>query len=220
MNIYKCNTEAYRGYKISICQDMHAENPREWSNLGTFYTAHKRYCPEKEFDDYFDINEVFDGKIGVFKKSFLKEYIALPIYLYDHSGCSVSTCPFSCPWDSGFFGIVAVSVEDVCYEFEWERITAKRRKQIEAYLRGEVETYDQWLQGDVYGYTIETDKDEEGWEDLPEIDDSCWGFYGDDGVQQLLGEAKGSIDYALGLKAKKDVRIARCEAIWDAFGVD
>ena len=34
----------------------------------------------------------------------LDKYIILPLYLYDHSGITMSTGPFSCPWDSGQVG--------------------------------------------------------------------------------------------------------------------
>lgn len=104
---------AYRGYNINIYYDSNADNPRSWSNLGTIYTAHRRYRPEKEFDKHFEIDAVFEDKIGDFRDLFLQHTIALPLYLYDHSGITVSTTPFSCPWDSGFFGIIAVDVEKV-----------------------------------------------------------------------------------------------------------
>lgn len=54
----------------------------------------------------------------------------------------------------------------------------------EKYLKSEVETYDQYLTGDVYGYVIE---DKEG-EEL----DSCWGFYGE---EYCLEEAKSIADW-------------------------
>ena len=34
----------------------------------------------------------------------LDKYIILPLFLYDHSGITMSTGPFSCPWDSGQVG--------------------------------------------------------------------------------------------------------------------
>ena len=95
------------------------------------FIRHRRYRPEKEFDDHFDIDKVFEGHIGNFRESFLKEYIALPVYLYDHGGITISTSPFSCPWDSGFFGIIAVPLDKVRREYRWKNITAKRRKRIE-----------------------------------------------------------------------------------------
>ena len=79
MNLY--NQIKYNGYRINIYYDDDARSPREaYDNLGTLYTAHRRYRPEKEFDDHFDIDKVFEGHIGNFRESFLKEYIALPVY--------------------------------------------------------------------------------------------------------------------------------------------
>ena len=89
MNLY--NQIKYNGYRINIYYDDDARSPREaYDNLGTLYTAHRRYRPEKEFDDHFDIDKVFEGHIGNFRESFLKEYIALPVYLYDHGGITIS----------------------------------------------------------------------------------------------------------------------------------
>ena len=34
----------------------------------------------------------------------LDKYVILPLYLYDHSGITMSTSVFSCPWDSGQVG--------------------------------------------------------------------------------------------------------------------
>lgn len=111
MNRYEQIT--YKGHHINIYYDDCPESPREWSNLGTFYTAHRRYRPEKEFDEHFDFDEVCDGRPGNIRKSFLQKHVALNLFLYDHSGLSISSGPFSCRWDSGWFGIVAVSVEQV-----------------------------------------------------------------------------------------------------------
>ena len=55
MNLY--NQIKYNGYRINIYYDDDARSPREaYDNLGTLYTAHRRYRPEKEFDDHFDID--------------------------------------------------------------------------------------------------------------------------------------------------------------------
>lgn len=92
--------------------------------------------------------------------------ICLPLYLYDHSGITISHGKFSCPWDSGQVGwhyITKAKLED---EFDGDE--AKAMKCLEA----ELKTYDDYLQGNVWGYVIEN---EEG-DDV----DSCWGFYGDE----------------------------------------
>ena len=73
-----------------------------------------------------------------------------------------------------------MSDERVRKEYGWKNITKKRREQIREYLRGEVETYDQYLTGDVYGFEYqEVLVYPDGREEVVE-EDSCWGFYGSD----------------------------------------
>ena len=187
MNLY--NQIKYNGYHINIYYDDDAGSPRKmFDNLGTLYTAHRRYRPEKEFDEHFDIDKVFDGRIGNFQGSFLKEYIALPVYLYEHSGTTVSTSPFSCPWDSGFFGIIAVPLDKVRREYGWKNITVGRRKRIEEFLQGEIKTLDDYYTGEVFGYCITPEDD-----DSNELD-SCWGFYGTDSLKEMEAECRHIID--------------------------
>lgn len=45
MNRYEQIT--YKGHHINIYYDDCPESPREWSNLGTFYTAHRRTVPKR-----------------------------------------------------------------------------------------------------------------------------------------------------------------------------
>lgn len=195
MNLH--NRIEYNGYDIDIYYDTSPESPREWDNLGTFYTAHRRYRPEKEFDEHFRHEEVFD-RYGDFSDLFEKRYIALKIYLYDHSGQTISSSPFSCPWDSGWFGIVAVSVEKVKKEYGWKVLTRARRRKIEEYLQGEIDTYDNYLRGEVYGYRI-TPAD-----DKNDVLESCWGYYGKDGLDQLKDECRDMIDRLISEKERRE----------------
>lgn len=105
-----------------------------------------------------------------------RHYIILPLYLYDHSGLSMSCSGFTCPWDSGQVGYIYCTVQrgiDECTSIE----------NATKCLQGEVEVYAQYLQGDVYGYVVEEcpdDPDEYGLDQVWESVDSCWGFYGSD----------------------------------------
>ncbi len=186
MNIY--SQTSYRGYNINIYYDENPMNPRtDIENLGIIYTAHRRYRPEEEFDKHFNINEVFDGRLGNFSDSFSQKYVALPIYLYDHSGITISTSPFSCPWDSGFYGIIAVSLEKVRQEYGWKSVTQKRREQIEKYLQGEIELLDDYYTGQVFWYEVT--------EELTgERIDSCSGYFGTEGKKYIESECKAMID--------------------------
>jgi hypothetical protein len=105
-------------------------------------------------------------------------YIVLPLFLYDHSGITMSTGPFGCRWDSGQVGWIICDKETIEREFNGDRDLAEKC------LIAEVATYDQYLTGDVYGFIVEErDFDEERDEDDDsdwEHADSCWGFYGSD----------------------------------------
>lgn len=149
-------------YRIDIMPDSDPMNPRDWDNLGSVYCEHSRYLLGDRFaSDPRDDDGQIDSKIAVW----------LPLYLYDHSGIAMSTGGFSDPWDSGCVGVIYVTRESVLREFGVKRISSKLRARVESILRGEVETYDSYLRGDVYGYVItDTITDSEI--------ESCWGFYG------------------------------------------
>ena len=78
------------------------------------------------------------------------------------------------------FGIIAVSLERIRKEFDWKHVTKTRRKRIEAYLQGEIEELDNYYTGSVYGYEITLEDDD------TEVVDSCWGFYGDDAMKEMI----------------------------------
>ena len=57
-----------------------------------------------------------------------QKYLMLPLYLYDHSGITMNTTGFSCPWDSGQVGWIYASKEDALREFGGRTFTAATRK--------------------------------------------------------------------------------------------
>lgn len=187
----------YRGHHIRIYYDSDPESPRDWDNLGTFYTAHRNYKPEEDFNKHFECSEVFASE-GVFCKSFLKKYIALPLYLYDHSGLAISSGPFLCKWDSCLIGMVATSIEKVKREYGWKILSRARRKRIEQCLQQEIVTYNEYLHGEVYGYQITPIDNEEY------IIESCWGFYGDDGLSFIREECPVLVDLYISQQEKQE----------------
>lgn len=110
------------------------------------------------------------------------EIISLPLYLYDHSGLTMNTTGFSDPWDSSMVGVIFITEEVVRKELLGypklysEVLKDRFRPAGEKHLKQEVEVYDVYLRGEVYGFTV---SDEEG-EEL----DSCWGYYGLDHVRE------------------------------------
>ena len=167
----------YKNYTIKIEQDTDPLNPRTYcENLGSLACFHQRYALGDP-----DLGITLDDCRKIERSS---NYISLPVYLYDHSGLRINTTGFSCPWDSGRVGIIYVSKERAGKELGWKRLTKTRVEQIEQYLRNEVKEYDQFLSGDVWGYTIEDNHGQKL--------DSCWGFYGQ---EYCIAEAKSYLDY-------------------------
>ena len=174
-------------YKIRIEQDDCPESPREWDNLGTMVCFHGRYnLGDKSTLNQEEVQDIYRND---------KEYISLPLYLYDHSGLTMNTTGFSCPWDSGQVGVIFVSRAKVRSEYGVKRISKAIEEKVIRCLKGEVENYDMYLRGDIWGYIIEEDvtyTSEEGKTIVvPEEVDSCWGFYGYD---ECEAEAKAIVE--------------------------
>jgi len=134
-------------YELKIEQDTDPLNPRtEWDNTGTMVCFHKKYelgdKTDYRSEDYDSWDEL---KQGIIDNE--GEVVILPLYLYDHSGITISTSPFDCRWDSGQVGFIFVSK----HKIKKEGIDETK---VEEYLKGEVETYDKYLTGEVYGFTI------------------------------------------------------------------
>lgn len=164
--------------KVYLDDDPHG-SPRDWSNLGTMSCFHRQY---KLGDDH-NFTTVAELEDRVIRP----HIIALPLYLYDHSGITMKTSPFECPWDSGQVGYIWVTKQHVRKEFDVKRVTQKVEDRAIQMLRDEVYIYDLHIRGEVYGYVTE---DENG-----EHLDSCWGFYGNPD-EYMVAEAKENIDYA------------------------
>ena len=192
----------YKGMTIWISYDENAENPREWDNVGTIYSNHRDYNP-----DGHKIDEIENEEGKLVSEELDRKYIWLPIYYYEHGGLSVSTkrdYPYNDSWDSGLFGIIAVEKERVRKDWGWEAITKERREQILRSLEGEIETFDSYCRGEVYGFVIE---DEDG-----EHIDSCYGYYGDEGMKDAIYDAKDMVECELE-RRKKEERIAMMDAL-------
>jgi len=170
----------FRGKVIKVDQDDDMESPREWDNLGNMICWHRRYSlgDEHSFDSPEDFAEQMKEKDIALK---------FPLYLYDHSGISISAEPFHCQharWDSGQVGWLYVTKQEIRKEYSVKRISKKVLKLVEKVMLQEVETYDDYLRGNVYGFDTGTD--------------SCWGFYGSDFEKSgLLSEARSFIDYEI-----------------------
>lgn len=187
-------------YLIEIYPDMCPDSPREWDNLGTMAYKHRNYTlGEEEISDPIDwlteklnlsketVHRIAES-LGVFyysdevkeelEERFMEKYVALPTYLYDHSGITMKTAPFGCRWDSGQCGYIYVSKAKVREEFGVRAVTEAVKKRALDILRAEVKTFDQYISGDVYGFKVFKIRTCNLGEEHKEEVDSCWGYYG------------------------------------------
>ena len=173
----------HNGYKIEIFPDELGESPREWDNIGIMVCFHNRYelgdKTEYRSDNYNGWDELKDDILSDNSGS-----IILPLYLLDHSGLAMSTGSFHNPWDSGQVGFIYTSRAKIKEGWGWGKLTKYRRDKIIECLNQEVKTYNQYLNGDIYGYRI---KDQYG-----NTLDSCWGYYG---MDYCIKEAMAGIEF-------------------------
>jgi len=173
-------TVKYKNYKIEIFADEHCENPiQAWDMLGEYFCWHRRYNLSNS-----DRFETPEEVINYAQKT---NSLLFNLYMYEHSGIALSLTnshyPFSDHWDAGQFGFILVDRQKALKDFGKKRLTKQLKQKIYNIIEGEVETYNQYLAGDVYGYLVSRDN---------QTIDSCWGFYGQ---SDCLNEAKSIVDY-------------------------
>ncbi len=210
-------TIRYKRFDINICYDEDPLNPiEEFDFMGTMVCFSRKYTlgHKHNYRDYwealyhivrgywldngveFDENELEEMGIERLEKEFDKCAIFLPLYIYDHSGVMIRTYPFSCPWDSGRVGFIYVRRDNP--ELKMYDDPENKAREI---MEGEVELYDDYLAGCVYGYTV-TNRE-------VSVLESSWGYYGCDMEKNGLPEsAKTFIDnYVEERKAQKGGKI-------------
>ena len=145
----------HNGLTIEIYQDDYIPNPREWDNLGKMVCFHRNY-------DLGDKHDFTPESLEAFLTENDDKLFYLPIYAYEHGGITIKTTPFNCPWDSGKVGYIYIT-----------RVETEENDINDPYelLRQEVKSFDDYLQGNSYGYLI---KDNEG-----DYLESCGGYLGE-----------------------------------------
>jgi hypothetical protein len=185
-------TFTHAGRTVSIFYDNDPVNPcKNYDQLATLACWHRRSNLGHEQIQPMSEEELRE-RVGE------EEILAvLPLYLYQHSGMTISTTPFSCRFDSGQVGwayVTRASAKKMgCvgdrHSYEsgksvvvgtWDEAAYKEA------IEGEVATYDLYLTGECYGYQITgSDGDEL---------DSCWGFLGD--LKYVREEARSAAEHA------------------------
>lgn len=149
--------------RVDIVADTVVENPaQDWDMVGTLVLIDRyRYDFGHETASYDELQALNDDPNN----------ICLPVYRYDHSGITIRTSPFSCPWDSGQVGIMYCTKQKAIYEFGKKICTSKVREKAIKCMVGEIKFIDDCLTGNVWGFEVYDNDDC--------LLDSCWGFVGD-----------------------------------------
>lgn len=163
----------YKRFKIEYWMDDYSEDPRLWDDLSVMVCFTRNYTlgNKHSFSSPDDLHE--------FLKDNDKNIVYLPIYIYDHGNITIKSSPFSCTWDSGKIGYI--------YAYKDKLIESgfKDEKAMMDYLESEIKVYDDYVQGNCYGYSI-YDQDNE-------LLDSCGGYLG--AFSYVESEAKNIADY-------------------------
>lgn len=184
-NQNEVETINYKNCLIKICYDDNSGNsPREWTNNGYFITVDSRYnSPDKNEELQSIIKEGGEccnsqqEHIDYIKKNYSEKILAIyPVVKYEHSGISYSlgTVKGFDYSNNGFYIVTEKTAKE----------TGVKPKDFEKVAKQELELYNNWCNGEVYGFIAE---DEYG-NDIG----SCWGFYSTD---DAISDAKGNIDY-------------------------
>lgn len=164
-SIYK--TFKSETHKLEIHHDLHCENPRSWQDsLGTFVMWHPRY-------NYGDENNPLE--YSEYLQGLDEPYVIFNVYMYDHSGVTFSTSPFSCIWDSGQVGIIYATHMQIK---EWfNELTEETIERAKMCLQTEIEELARYAEGMCYGYKLfELTKCEHCGVVKEEETDACWGY--------------------------------------------
>jgi len=182
------------GFVGKLYQDEDPSSPKDWDQLGTLVTWHREYC----FDE--DGKKVFGSPQDFLERAGAEGWIYLPVGMIDHSGISLYVGSGAHVmdyggWDSGQIGFIYTTPKRI-------EEMGTPRDGVEACLAGEVETWDQFVTGDIYGYVIEGPSDG----DSDSHRDSCWGFYG---FEEAKREMVEMLDAAIRFEKKEEAKIER-----------
>lgn len=188
------HTEKRHGFTIKIWQDEDAENPfQAWDCEPDIITFLRRYDFNTRKEDKRHTPETF------LQEAKAQGHFVAPLFMYDHSGIgfsvSNSSYPFNCHWDSGQAGFIFWTKEKreaAGLTDEYIKSILHEGETVESWLleslKKSVALLNDYVQGNVYGFTVE---DENG-----ETVDSCAGFYGDyEQESGVLDEARRIADY-------------------------
>ena len=168
-------------YEIKIEHDDDPMNPRtDWDNVTTMVCFHPSY----NLGDNTDYKKDSFDSWGELKSQIESDYNVLmikPLRLYDHSGITISTSnsyPFNDRFDSMMVGWVFV--EEKKLELMCGKDCDTSDETLSKMIEADVETYDKYITGQVYCYTIYEIETCSLGHTHKNVVECCGGYYGED----------------------------------------
>ena len=182
--IFDYALKAEGSVKIEKCKNGYGDNAYELFYYGYKSWLGERHEPEWQREDiYADDAMLIDAIVDNMSVSDCKtllenKLVMLPLYLYDHSGITMSVNDFGDKWDSGQVGWIYADYSKIKKEYGVETVTETEIQKTVNTLKTEIETYDRYLRGEVYGIMIY---------EFDEVTDSCFGYFED--IDYMSAEA-------------------------------
>jgi hypothetical protein len=175
-------TIEYKGMNINVYPDDYTQSPEEWGNEDVCFwnreiTVENKYINRNIFGAYIKHEDFDEYKDEV--KEVAKKYWIFGIDALIHSGIwlSMHNEGMRCKWDtSDYVGCIIVAKSE-----------ARLQKKAEKIARGILETWNDYLQGNVYSYTCEDTV-------TGNFFGGCSGFYGDYTKSGLIEYAHDDIE--------------------------
>ena len=116
------------------------------------------------------------------------------ILVFRHSAIYLSTYQH-CQWDSSKSGFIIIAKEDLENE-GIDLLDLEDFQRLDKIVQGELNTYNQWLNGDIIGYVVKNED---------EHLDSLWGIYVYDTKEETEEYVRSSVPE----------EYAQCPIVWD-----
>lgn len=172
--------------RLEITYNSDSNSPREWSNLGKFIVISGRYNSPDNDETFISIVKETsqnatsqENHIDLIKKEIEdlgdKVLYITPICRYEHGGVaySIGTRHGFDYSNNGFYIVTEETLKGICEPLSSD-------EEYEKQISNEIETYNQWVNGEVYAFIL---YDENG-----EQEDSCCGFYAIEDIKEYLPE--------------------------------
>lgn len=198
-------------FEVEIEPDMDASHPRtDWDCACSMLFSHRRYDLGDtglwkklgiRHDDFNSWQEIEDWlKVNV------DPLVMMRVQMYDHSGITISAStgyPYNDRWDSGTIGIAYMTRQQVMKEYNVKKASKKILKEAKDLILAEIETYDDYLTGNVHQYQVTCEQSCK--------EASCSGFFGnlkdsgilDDIIDFIKDESAAIVEKRLKEKLKR-----------------